>query len=538
MQLVVVPSSGSSPYGCPARDARTLTGHDRPRGRPVSPAPFLVGPLHDLCDAVDLGTAPAVPAVFGPLAERFLRAAADGYARCLASGLLRADWTRLDLDDEFRRGPAQRLRDPDLGALASRVPGPDLLTRLVVGTGWRLRAYAGPDGQVEVRRLRLAAPAHDTDSERWALTAAYALVLTREARRVRVVEVHCADATGREVLDADADAIAARWAVEVLPALGTLAGRVGEHAPGGCCADCAWLRSCTERERPPALRPVRLPTVQAAEDPELFEVLALSPADLRAAEQCPARAAAGLMRLPRDTGEDDGERAGGRERGSAVHAWYAAAHARRVPCSPGDLADADLAEAAGAAYDEALPYLAGHPDVCPLQRDTTDRPLHRAAEERFAAYDADAGVVLAVRPDLVTRYRDGTVLRELKTATAPPYRTAEQVVDADMAAAAYLTVLAAGALGAGRRVEWEVLTPGEAVVVELDAGDRDLVARAGRRVARAAAAVLQPLREGRPAAVTPSATACPACPYNRWCTAGRALLEPAAGQRTSNVASP
>jgi hypothetical protein len=170
-------------------------------------------------------------------------------------------------------------------------------------------------------------------------------------------------------------------------------------------------------------------------------------------------------------------------RGTQVHAWLAAAHARGRACSAVDLPEGPEGDAVHGSlgwtaeeYATNRPYLLQHLGRCPLD-DAGATDL--TTEVAVTAWDTDANVILSTRPDTAWRRDDGRwVLRETKTLSPrglPEDRTL--LLDRYTQVAASLCLLADGFTPDGGPadspgiVELELLGPDAGAVIEYDASD-------------------------------------------------------------------
>lgn len=121
-------------------------------------------------------------------------------------------------------------------------------------------------------------------------------------------------------------------------------------------------------------------------------------------------------------------------------------------------------------------------------------------------------VLLVARPDAIYERGEAVVWRETKTRTMIVPRAAQQLVETEVAAALYLTLLASGRSGAPDALEWEELAVDGYELTVLPADDNDLVEAARARVSAAVADLLSdsafPPRIG---------AGCTGCAARRWC---------------------
>ncbi|SDG27623.1 PD-(D/E)XK nuclease superfamily protein [Sinosporangium album] len=398
-------------------------------------------------------------------------------------------------------------------------------TELRAMTAWG-RWYGSPDGHVvEFRRMRTRRPVGAPDG---AATVAMAYVAAtggqavnprdvyREipvpvrhesprAGRVRVVEMGLTDGGAKLLVDLAPEEIKRSYLATVRPvAAGLLAG--AGRAPGHDCAECKLRDSCDDLPHLPGL--LGLPDRGTHRR-------TWSMTTARRYQICPAQAQMHELWLPWD---DSGNQA--TRRGLAVHQWLEAAHGRLParPCSVGDLPPHDAPDLGLAAplvsradYREARPYLLRHVEVCPLHGPglvTDVRP-----EPKTAVYDPSADVVVLAHPDLLRRVDGRLVYREQKSVAASRGITADNAFDLVPQLALAVCLVADGAFGPGAGlVELEQLSPEQAEVITLDAGDPGVVGAARAVVSRLAA------EWHHDTAFAPKPGPwCRICPVSRWC---------------------
>jgi PD-(D/E)XK nuclease superfamily len=285
--------------------------------------------------------------------------------------------------------------------------------------------------------------------------------------RVRIVGVLDSSTDVRfDGTPADAAEAASRRVPEHL---GLLAG--GTTSPSGGCAGCNVRHVCAGPLRMPGLLGV------TGYSPRTRSI---SPSALWTHRACPRQ-----LHLSRDLGLPRTPMGDSPAlvRGTQVHAWLAAAHARGSACSTVDLpesADGDGVHTplgwSAEEYATNRPYLLNHLGHCPLD-DPSATGL--STEVAVTAWDTDANVILSTRPDTAWRRGDGRwVLRETKTLSPrglPEDRTL--LLDRYTQVAASICLLADGftADGVPARVpgivELELLGPDAGAVIEYDASD-------------------------------------------------------------------
>ena len=289
------------------------------------------------------------------------------------------------------------------------------------------------------------------------------------AERVRVRIIGLLDASEDVRFDGTPDEAARRTQSEVPSHLGMLAG--ASTRPSGGCSGCNVRHVCAGPLRMPGLLGVTGYSPRTR---------AVSPSDLWTHRACPRQ-----LHLARDLGlprTPMGDSAA-LVRGTQVHAWLAAAHARSVACTSADLPEefADDSIAAGLGwspeqYATNRPYLMHHLGQCPFE-DPWARDL--TTELAVSAWDTDANVILSTRPDTAWRGGDARwVLRETKTLSPrglPEDRTV--LLDRYPQVAAAICLLADGFSPDGEpaetpgTVQLELLGPDEGAVLEYDASD-------------------------------------------------------------------
>lgn len=330
------------------------------------------------------------------------------------------------------------------------------------------------------------------------------------AQRVRVRIVGLLDASEDVRFDGTPAEAAQRTQAEVPNHLGLLAG--GSTKPSGGCAGCTVRHVCSEPTRMPGLLGV---TGYAP------RTRALSPSDLWTHRACPRR-----LHLARDLGlprtrQEDGPAL---VRGTQVHAWLAAAHARNVPCTQADLPeevdDGSIALDLGwtaEQYATNRPYLIHHLGRCPFEDPWARDLTHEIA---VTVWDSDANVVFSTRPDTGWRAGDGRwVLRETKTLSPrglPEDRTV--LLDRYPQVAAAICLLADGFTPDGQPdqtpgvVQLELLGTDEGAVLEYDASDPIVVVVARTALADRVDAWL--FDDIHPIGANPP---CRSCEVFRWC---------------------
>ena len=330
------------------------------------------------------------------------------------------------------------------------------------------------------------------------------------AREVRVRLVGVLDGSSRECFAGTPAEAAAAFERTLPSAVGVLAG--GRLRPSRSCAGCSVRHVCPGLPSYPGLLGVAgfAPTTRS-----------VSPSDLWTHGACPRQ-----LHLARDLGlpRERGEPSEALRRGTQVHAWLAAAHARGVACTDADLpeelddAPALLRAMGWTASEYAInrAYLRKHLPGCPLREDG----VRVMSEVEVTVCDADANVVLSTRPDAAYLGSEGAwIIRETKTLSPrglPDDPTALLRRYPQVAAAVCL--LADGyrpdaqPLDAPGRVELELLGPESAEVLSFDAADPLTVLVARTALAERVDAWLfdteHPIGEHPP---------CGTCEVARWC---------------------
>jgi hypothetical protein len=359
--------------------------------------------------------------------------------------------------------------------------------------------FAGPHDQFQLWRLRTgpARPVHE-DTTSWATLAAYALTEHRgegghpPPALIEAFEVG-ATGGGTTILgsfdpDTLASAYAALYQNRLLPMV-----RDRTISPGPHCASCTFVGRC------PAAPTVTGLLQTVPRQPALVKVTA---SDLRRHAECPHR-----YRLYNVDGLPPQDTTGSQAmwRGTLVDRWLTHNHRRGTQCT--------AADAQRLLDDESDPAAAAmainHVSLCPLADPDSQDFL---PQPYFTALDAESRVLLVARPD-ATYTRDGaTVWRETKTRTTNTVADATTLVDTDLSAALYLTVLASGAAGTPDALEWEVLTANSKELTILPCDDHNLLNIARTRVS---AAVYDALTD--PAYPPRVGARCTECPVRQWC---------------------
>lgn len=333
--------------------------------------------------------------------------------------------------------------------------------------------------------------------------------------RVVVREVAVLDGTEHVLFDGTPSEAQTRFAATVPHVLDLFRG--GAFRPGSRCASCKHRPYC------PGIRQVRGALGVVPRSPH---TRAVSPGDLSDQLACARRVwlrrDLGLPRVPTDSGF-------AAERGSRVHRWLEAAHARGVPCSLDDVPEdslpglaADLGWTEGE-YREARPFLVGHVDCCFM-----DGARGVELERDVTLWDTECNVVFSTRLDATYVHPDfGRVLRETKTIS--PARLKEigdeyDLIEMFPQVAFALSMLAIGwdpvaesVIGPdeGRGlVELELLWGDDSTVVPYDPGNREQAMTARRFLADAVDRRITDT-EHRPS----SGRQCQWCAMRDWCDA-------------------
>jgi hypothetical protein len=192
-------------------------------------------------------------------------------------------------------------------------------------------------------------------------------------------------------------------------------------------------------------------------------------------------------------------------RGRRVDDWLTGNHRRGVACARADVER--LRRESG--DDIAAAMATHHLTACPYADPSIE---HLAVQVDVVALDAASGVLLVARPD-ATYLRDGRVVwRETKTRSHLGGPDARRLVQTDITAAMYLTLLASGASGPPDALEWEELGEASGEITALPADDVDLVTAARQHLSAAVADVLaDDVRSPRIGA------GCAECAARRWC---------------------
>ena len=335
---------------------------------------------------------------------------------------------------------------------------------------------------------------------------------------VRIREVGLLDSSCALLVDTDSAGARAMFDQAVPWALPVLGG--GAFVPGRGCAGCSIRIECPALPRVPGVLAVagRAPYVRA-----------LSTSDLWQYSVCPQRlhltADLGLPREPIPQFE-------GLVRGLLVHAWLEAAHSRGVACTDDDLPNlsdvGDLGRQLEWSPSQAAlvaPYLAHHPEQCPLHGDDVEITRPECA---ITVHDTDADVIFSTRPDLVVARRGSTgtrryVIRETKT-----LNLRRLSADIEIAllhhfpqVAAAVCLLASGVDPlepartidpSGSVVELELLGSDGGTVVTFSLDDPDVVLQAQVALAdRVDVWIHDEVHTPRPG------RSCDSCPVRQWC---------------------
>lgn len=306
-------------------------------------------------------------------------------------------------------------------------------------------------GRVRLYRVRLGerlTEADDVDAHRWAVVAASTVAASqRDLTQVEVAEISLASGTVSAPRTWSRDELRSAWTGDIRPGLDALRRQPVHPRPGRHCATCEHAFACPAPHQAAGLLGI-------AGRPWRVDVSADT---LRRYAACAHDYALGeLYGIP-------GRRAGSAaaDRGRAVHARLAAAHAIGRGCDAADL----FGCAVDPPGDDPLPYLRAHIDHCPLRRDDV---LDVAVEQPIVVVDGQANVVLLATVDLRYTSRDGARRwREVKTRPQAPDVTAEQLIEGDVTVATYVLLASSGVDGAVEQLEWEVLAPDRATVTTI-----------------------------------------------------------------------
>ena len=464
-------------------------------------------PLRDVIDVTVAATRSAPMDDYQGL-ERWLRAEIDARSpsRLVRPYLDQAVHNALDahaaIEDEL--GPL------DLVALNPEIGPPE--RRLTV---WA-PLYATTDGVVEIRRFRLGSARSDTGDTQWVRAAAWVAAsypTDPPASRVRVVEIGLADASVEVCVDTSWED--ARAMLDpIRPQLQVIASGV-QAAPGRQCGTCKLAGACDGLPRAHGLLGLNRPGHQTR---------SVSASALEVYRQCPSRWLLSTeLHLPRADETSEAQ-----VRGLRVHEWLDIAHRRGRPCGHADLPNPD--EGMGIAQDLmtreeyalAFPMLLAHVEVCALSEPGSALV---GSEHLFLAYDEEADVVVASRPDLVTARDDTLVLTEVKTSVHAGPDSVDDAFGQTLQVPLMLNLLAkvwASSQGYGRgEVRLEYLTPSGARLWTWNTDDADDVRRA-ESVLRAAS---EDWHVDHDWASRPGAH-CAWCPVREWCPDRDVYLQP------------
>lgn len=359
--------------------------------------------------------------------------------------------------------------------------------------------FAGPHDRIQLWRLRTGAarPVHE-EATNWATLAAHAFTEQRKEAGhpppalIEVFEVGAAGGRTTILGAFDPATVAVAYAALFQNRLSPMV-RDRRVSPGPHCAGCTFVGHC------PAAPTVTGLLRGVPRQPTLIKVTA---SDLRRHADCPHR-----YRLQTIEGLPQADSTGSEamRRGATVDEWLTRNHRRGQECTAASaqqlLVDVGDPEAAAMA--------ANHLSLCPLAdpdvRDLLPQPY-------AAALDAESRVLLVARPD-ASYTREGTVVwRETKTRSISTVTDTTTLVDTDLGAALYLTVLASGAAGTPDALEWEVLTAASKEMTVLPCDDDSLLDIARTRVS---AAVYDALTD--PAYPPRPGDRCAECPVRQWC---------------------
>jgi PD-(D/E)XK nuclease superfamily len=223
--------------------------------------------------------------------------------------------------------------------------------------------------------------------------------------------------------------------------------------------------------------------------------------DLRTYASCPRRyQLLTLQGLP-------GEQLAGEalQRGQILDVWLNVNHMRDLSCN-----ESDVQRLLTETGDQAIAAMASqHLGICPK----ADPEVSGLTTQAYvAALDATSRILLVGRPDAIYLRDSCVVWRETKTHTTLTPRSAEQLIETDIAAALYLVLLGSGAAGTPDVLEWEELSSNGHELTTLPADDEDLAEAARSHVSAAVADLIAD------SAYAPRiGVGCTQCPVRGWC---------------------
>ncbi len=367
--------------------------------------------------------------------------------------------------------------------------------------------YATPSGIREVRRLRLGSARNlESELDPWTTVAAHIVSLVRpigDVRRVRVVEIGLGDGSWEVTFDGTPSEANAAYEAVAIPRIQKI---VSAHTatPGYSCKDCKIAGLCDSLESLNGflgqVNPGACTRSVSARDIEVYEV-------------CPAQwHLSNSSFLPR---ADVSSAAS--SRGVNVHRTLAQAHSGVGRCTPQSFDD-HISHLSDTEILEARPFLANHPENCPVE----DGAQIIGSEVSIYGYDAQADLVIASKPDLVYVDAGGTlVIRETKTTTKEIPETEAEAFDKYLAVPWLINLFGSGYKGPFHsevaRLELEVMSPTESRLFSWDLDDRGLLRMARKEVRlRTRDWHSDSVWKARPG------NHCDWCPVRKWCPEARA----------------
>lgn len=480
---------------CPAKAAVALNGYELPGGsRPEPPAKFTGGAW--------LATARLLRelAAHGPTSAYAAGQHSVAHLDQLAAVVLSKEIRPVR---EFAIAAAEALLDAQVATDTGFDYYPAFI-KMPIGSGEMHAggafAFSRPVGQWQIWRLRMTALRTASGISRgWATIAAYCLAGHLDYEGLHPLEAVETFETG--AISGPVERTA-RWTRAELNAefaatgsskLKTMAANL-QVSGGSHCAECIFVGNC------PAAPRVEGILQHVPRQPTVCKITAT---DLRTHADCARRyQMISLVGLPREAPSGEALM-----RGQFLDAWLCANHNRGTGCAEVDVHRflTETADEFGAAMARR------HLGICPLSDPSTTIGT-LTTQTDVAALDMYSRVLLVARPDAIY-HRDGAVVwRETKTRTTLTPRTAEHLVETEIAAALYLTLLASGASGVPDALEWEELAANGHELTVLSADNGDLVEYARAQVSAAVADLLS-----ENAFLPRPGIRCRTCAVRRWC---------------------